>query len=174
MAKAGEFNVLLRAGEEPQRVRIAGDNDFQPGPIPRFAEKDLVPSQPGIVPSEAGHADFVMLKAGEITGEIVTADGKPAPPHWVAAATREQRPGRSAALQLSDAKGRFRLKGIPANRPVILTVNPDGKPGETSKSAEEKIESGGLHQIRIFLPEGGSGNGALEVERVAAGAKANP
>ena len=39
MANAGEFNALLRAGEEPQRVRIADDKDFQPGPIPRFAEK---------------------------------------------------------------------------------------------------------------------------------------
>ena len=65
MAKAGEFNVLLRAGEQPQRVRMADDKDFQPGPIPRFAERDLLPSQPGAEPGISGRTDFVMLKAGE-------------------------------------------------------------------------------------------------------------
>jgi hypothetical protein len=127
-----------------------------------------VPSQLGESPGKPGRADFVMLKAGEITGEIVTADGQPAPPHWVAAATPEQRPGHNAAIALSDAQGRFRLKGIPTNKPVILAVNPDGKPGETSKSVEEKFSAVGAHGIRILLPQGGSGNGALKVERVAA------
>ena len=63
MAKSGKFNVLLRAGEEPQRVRLADDKDFQPGPIPRLAVRDLLPSQPGAFPGKPGRADFVMLKA---------------------------------------------------------------------------------------------------------------
>ena len=155
-------------GEEPQRVRIANDAKFEPGPIPRFAERDIIPSQSGVSPGNPGRADFVMLKAEEITGEIVTAGGQPAPPHWVAAATPEQRPGHNAAIEKSDAQGHFRMKGIPTNKPVIFTVNPDGKPNETSKSAEEKFNAVGAHGIRILLPQGGSGNGALKVERVAA------
>ena len=65
MAKSGKFNVLLRAGEEPQRVRLADDKDFQPGPIPRFAERDLLPSQHGAFPGKPGRADFVMLKTAK-------------------------------------------------------------------------------------------------------------
>ncbi len=68
---------------------------------------------------------------------------------------------------MSDAQGRFRLKGIPTNKPVIFTVNPDGKPNQTSKSVEEKFEASGTPKIRITLPAGGSGNGAVKVERVA-------
>ncbi len=64
-AKSGEFNVLLRSGEQPQRVRLAGDKDFQPGPIPRFAENDLLPSQPGVSPGKPGRVDFVMLKTAK-------------------------------------------------------------------------------------------------------------
>jgi hypothetical protein len=164
MAKSGEFNVLLRAGEVPQRVRLADDLDFQPGPIPRFAERDLLPSQRGASPGKPGRADFVLLKAGEITGEVIFADGKPAPPHWIAAATREQRPGHNVAIQRSDDKGHFLLKGIPTNKPVILTVNPDGKPGETSKSAEQKFEQAHEHKLRIVLPV--DGKGELKIERL--------
>lgn len=171
MAKAGEFHSLFRAGEQPQRLRVAGDKDFQPGPIPRFAARDLLPSQPGVSPGTSGRTDFVMLKAGEITGEIVTADGKPAPPHFIAAATPEQRPGHNAAIELSDAQGHFRLKGIPANKPVIFTVNPDGKPGETSKSSEQRFEQTGTHKIRITLPVEGSGKGPVKIERFGAGAE---
>lgn len=167
MAKAGEFNVLLRAGELPQHVRLAGDESFRPGPIARFAERDLIPSKPGVSPGTPGRADFVMLQAGEITGEIVTANGMPAPSHFIAATTREARPGRHAALEKSDALGRFRLKGIPTNKPVVLTVNPDGKPRETSQSPELRSEDTGKYRIRIILPTGGSGNGPVKVERVA-------
>ena len=84
MAKAGAFNVLLRAGEQPQRVRLADDKDFQPGPIPRFAERDLLPSQQVASPGKPGRADFVMHKAAEITGEVVTADGVHAQGEWSA------------------------------------------------------------------------------------------
>jgi hypothetical protein len=65
MAKTGKFNALLRAGEEPRRMCLAGDKDFRPGPIPRVSERDLVPSQLGVTPGNPGRADFVMLKAGE-------------------------------------------------------------------------------------------------------------
>ena len=171
MTMSGEFNVLLHAGEQPQRVRLAGEGNFKPGPIPRFGERDLLPSPPAVTPGKPGRADFVMLKAGEISGEIVTDDGKPAPPHFIAAATSEQRPGYNLAIVKSDAQGRFRLKGIPANKPVVFTVNPDGKPFETTKSSAAKFEPAGTHKIRIVLPSGRDANRALKVERVDDGAR---
>ena len=83
LAKSGEFNVLLRAGEKPRRpgdenAPYVGPETHAPGPIPRFAERDLLPSQPGVVPGNPGVADFVMLKTSEIIGEIITSAGKPA------------------------------------------------------------------------------------------------
>ncbi|MHB0957581.1 MAG: M56 family metallopeptidase [Pirellulaceae bacterium] len=168
LAKSGEFNVLLRAGEEPRRpgdenAPYVGPETPAPGLIPRFAERDLLPSPPGVAPGNPGVADFVMLKAGEIIGEIITSAGKPAPPHWIAVATPEQRPGFNVAIEKSDADGRFRLKGIPPNKPLIFTANLDGKPGETSKSGEVKLEQAGPHKIRIILPADGSGKGPLKV-----------
>ncbi len=68
MAQAGKFNALLRIDEQPQFVRLADDNNFQPGPIPRFTENDLLPSQQSVTPGKQGRADFVMLKASEIVG----------------------------------------------------------------------------------------------------------
>ncbi len=175
LAKAGEFNALLRAGEKPQRIKVRDipGNSLVPiiegedatGPIPRFAERDVLPSQPAVVPGNPGAADFVMLKAGEISGEIVTADGKPAPPHWIAAATPEQRPGYNVAIEMSDAEGRFRLKGIPPNKPLIFTTNPDGKPGNTSKSATQKPGFAKTHRVRMTLPA--TSGGVLQVESVA-------
>lgn len=62
-AKSGEFNALLYAGERPQRVRITGDANFKAGPIPPFAEKDIVRlPQDG---AKSGTADFVMVKAAD-------------------------------------------------------------------------------------------------------------
>ena len=119
-------------------------------------------------------ADFVMLNAGEIAGELVTADGKPAPPHWIAAATPEQRPGHNAAIELSDAQGHFHLKGIPTNKPVVFTVNPEGTPGETSKSSEQKFEQTGAHTLRITLPVAGSGKGPVKIERFVATSGGRP
>ncbi|MEO8353706.1 MAG: biopolymer transporter ExbD, partial [Chthoniobacteraceae bacterium] len=170
LAKSGEFNALLRAGEKPRRpgdenARYVGPETFAPGPIPRFAERDLLPSQPAVVPGNPGIADFVMLKADEITGEIVTADGKPAPPHWIAAATPEQRRGYNVAIEKSDADGRFRLKGIPPNKPLIFTVNPDGKPGETSKSATQKPGFAKTHRVRMTLPA--TSGGVVQIKSVA-------
>ena len=170
LAKSGEFNALLRAGETPRRpgdenARYVGPETFAPGPIPRFAERDLLPSQPGVSPGNPGIADFVMLKAIEITGEIVTADGRPAPPHWIAAATPEQRPNYNVAIEKSDAEGRFRLKGIPPNKPLIFTVNPDRKPGETSTSSALRFETSDEHQIRIVVPSTRGESPTLKVER---------
>jgi hypothetical protein len=115
-----------------------------------------------------------MLSAGEIAGDLITADGKPAPPHWIAAATPEQRPGHNAAIELTDAQGHFHLKGIPTNKPVVFTVNPEGKPGETSKSSEQKFEQTGAHPLRIILPVAGSGNGPVTIERFVATSGGRP
>ncbi|MCH5374482.1 MAG: hypothetical protein JJ992_10925, partial [Planctomycetes bacterium] len=133
---------------------IAGEDAT--GPIPRFAERDLVIG-------DSARADFAMLPAGEINGEIVTADGKPAAAQFVSAAAVGQRRGYSVAYDSSDARGSFRLKGIPANKPIIFTVNPAGRPGETSQSAPKKFEPAAAYKIRIVLPPGGSGNGAIRV-----------
>ncbi|MDX1925166.1 MAG: M56 family metallopeptidase [Pirellulaceae bacterium] len=62
MAKSGEFNALLYADEKPQRVRIAGESNFEAGPIPSFAQKDAVLLHQGL---GAATADFVMVKADE-------------------------------------------------------------------------------------------------------------
>ncbi|TXT32555.1 MAG: hypothetical protein FD138_2044, partial [Planctomycetota bacterium] len=68
--------------------------------------------------------------------------------------------------------GHFRLQGIPTNKPVILTVNPDLKPGETSKSSEQKFEQPREHKLRIILPAEGSGKGPVKIERLPNAANA--
>ena len=96
------------------------------------AERNLTPSRLEVSPGKPGRADFVMLRAGEITGEIVTVDRKAVPPRWIAAATPEHRLGHNAAIELGDPQGHFRLKGIPANKPVVLTVNSEGNSARRS------------------------------------------
>lgn len=120
MAKSGKFNVLLRAGEEPQRVRLADDKDFQPGPIPRFAERDLLPSQHGASPGKPGRADFVMIKAGEITSEIVPADGSGKAPVKVEAVAPSEggaalKPDANAAVRVVEGAAPELRKSPPYN-----------------------------------------------------------
>src|SRR6185369_9055869 len=83
LARGGEFHALLFASEQPQRTPhvIRGlDEDFKPGPIPRFGEHDLVAAEPR-------RADFVMLPAGSIEGEIVDSDGRPLAGYFISVAT---------------------------------------------------------------------------------------
>ena len=129
-----------------------------PGPMPRFSEQDLVPG-------DEARADFVMLPAAEITGEILTDNGSKATPHFVSVDAVGQRPGYNVAGELSQSGGDFQLRNIPAGNSLTITVNPEGKPGQTSQSAEMKFEPGKPNRLRLILPSGGSGNGPLRVER---------
>jgi len=153
LGKSGEFNALLYAGEKPRRpgdenAPEAVPENFAPGVMRRFAERDLVLGAPG-------RADFTLLPAGEITGEIVDRQGKPLVGCGIAVSVPGQRsPLDSVASASTDEQGRFRLKGIPFHKPLIFSVNPTGLISETLRTAPEKFPLAKTQHIRIVVQPG--------------------
>lgn len=125
---AGLFDALLRTGEQPNRVvvwkyppmwllgGIAGKN--KTGPIRRFSKRELIVER-------SARADFVMLPASVITGQIVGQDGKPLASHYVSVTAPDAiRPRGYETITdaRSDKKGRFTFTNIPAGAPLNFTA----------------------------------------------------
>jgi hypothetical protein len=111
--ESGLFEALLYQGDKAHSVKvrryppmwitgsIAGENEV--GPIRRFSKRDLVLGQ-------TARADFVMLPASVITGEIVDPDGKPLALRYISVSapdTTRPRGYETVASTQSDKKGRF-------------------------------------------------------------------
>ena len=170
---AGLFDALLRTGEQPNRVvvwkyppmwlvgGIAGKN--KTGPIRRFSKHELIVERPA-------RADFVMLPASVITGQIVGQDGKPQASHYVSVTAPDAiRPRGYETITdaRSDKKGRFTLTNIPAGAPLNFKATSPGKPRVTSKSATQIFGLAARYGIRIVTDHGGKGRGWLKIERVS-------
>lgn len=169
--ESGLFDALLHPGEKPHSVKvrrypplwitgsIAGENEV--GPIRRFSKRDLIPGQPA-------RADFVMLPASVITGQIVDPDGKPLASRYVSVTapdTVRPRGYETVASAQSDKNGGFKLTNIPANELLNFTSSVPGRNWEVSKSASQLFGSAAPYQIRIITGPGGKG-GQLKIERV--------
>lgn len=170
---SGVFDALLHPGEQPQRaiVRdyppmwlvgcIAGQNE--PGPINRFSKRDLVLGQPA-------RADFVMLPASVIRGEVVSPNGVPLPSHFVSVTapdTIRPRGYEMIGYAKSDERGRFTLRNIPANEVLDFKTSPEGQNGNVCRSASQIFGPASTYRIRIVADHGKESSGVLRIERVA-------
>ena len=168
---AGLFDALLTHGEVPRRTIV---RDYPPmwltglsvgenaaGPITRFSKRELVLN-------ETGRADFGMLPASTITGEIVDPDGEPLASRYISVAapdTVRPRGYETVASAQSDKNGQFTLTNIPANELLNFTSSSPGRNWEVSKSASQIFGPAANYRIRIVTGPDGKGDW-LNIERV--------
>ena len=172
VAKSGEFNAFLYPGEKPRRpgdedAPYVGPETFAPGEMRRFADRDLVLTQPG-------RADFVLMPAGEITGQIVDENGKGIYGCGIAVAVEGQRKFDCVAMTGADENGRFRLTGVPFHKPLLFTASPTGHVAENSQSLPEKFAPSLKHEIRIVIPKTARGFGRPKIEQTTSPDGGNP
>ncbi len=169
LSVSGEFNALLTADEQPQRRAVelyppmwvagSGWEVFRPGPIERFSDSDLVIGM-------SATADFEMQQALDVTGRIVLSNGQAALPHFISIASPQQRQGYSVGWTTSEQDSSFRLNQIPSDMPLVITVNPAGRPAETRRSSVLTLTANGSPDLRLILPASNSGTSELQIEIV--------